>query len=75
MPECRNPLTDALQHDPDAEWASDEHDENCLLVSPEAVPPLLEMYESPYSYAAYEDPNPTAAHTRVVFPRFRTDSL
>jgi hypothetical protein len=56
----------ARKHDPDACWASDDADENCLLVAPAALVFLLDRDPS-----AYEDPNPpgsTPDHTRVVFP-------
>lgn len=56
----------AKRHDPDAEWASNEPDENCLLVLPGAVVFLLDRWPS-----AYEDRNPPGSigdHTRVVFP-------
>lgn len=56
----------ALKHDPLAEWASDEPDENCLLIEGEAAVFLLDRDPS-----AYEDPNlpgSLGTHTRVVFP-------
>jgi hypothetical protein len=61
----------ARKHDPDACWASDADDENCLLVAPAGVVFLLDRESS-----AYEDPNPpgtTPDHTRVVFPRLGAD--
>lgn len=58
----------ALKHDPLACWASDEPDENCLLIEPAAVIFLLDRDPT-----AYEDPNDpkhvtSGTHTRVVFP-------
>lgn len=60
----------ARKHDQNACWASDELDENCLLVAPSAVVFLLDRDST-----AYEDPNPpgtTPDHTRVVFPSMPT---
>ncbi len=65
-------LAFALQYDPEACWMADpdgaiEPDENCLLVAPSAVRPLIEHFGD--TYDAYEDPNPPdVPHTRVVFP-------
>lgn len=55
----------ALKHDPEACWASDDADENCLLILPSAAIFLLDR-----DPRAYEDPNPanTTDHTRVIFP-------
>jgi hypothetical protein len=49
--------------DPDAGWASDDADENCLLVLCTAAPELLKRNPD-----AYEDPNPGENFTRIVFP-------
>ena len=56
----------AQKHDPDACWATDWPDENCLLIDPDATVYLLDRVPD-----AYEDPNPpgqTPLHTRLVFP-------
>ncbi len=69
----------ALQHDPGACWVGSyndtiEPDENCLLVTPDAVLSLIEQFGE--TYGAYEDPNPPGAtdHTRVVFPKMSVPS-
>lgn len=69
-----DPLALARQYDPDARWVSNAWDENCMLVAPAAVAPLLDAFASLDSYGAYEDPNApgATAHTRVVFPLYRT---
>jgi hypothetical protein len=59
-------MTVARKYDADACWASDDADDNCLLVASSAVVFLLDREPS-----AWEDPNPpgsTPDHTRVVFP-------
>jgi hypothetical protein len=56
----------ARKHDAGACWASDDANENCLLVLPSATVFLLDRVTD-----AYEDPNPAGSvgeHTRVVFP-------
>lgn len=56
----------ARKHDDGACWASDEADENCLLVMPNALVFLFDRFTD-----AYEEPNPPGSgcdHTRVVFP-------
>lgn len=57
-------LTLARKHDAQAEWATDEPDENRLLVLPNAIVFLLDRDPD-----AYEEPNqfPTE-HTVLVFP-------
>jgi hypothetical protein len=58
----------ARKHDPDACWASDAADENCLLIAKEATVFILDR-DVP---GAYEDPNlpgTVADHTRIVFPQ------
>lgn len=64
-------LAIALKHDTQAEWASDDHDENCLLILPSATIFLLDRVPD-----AYEDPNPAGStdHTRLVFPSLPSDS-
>lgn len=60
-------LDTARKHDPDACWATEEPDDNCLLIAHSAAIFLLDRDPT-----AYEDPNPpgsVADHTRVVFPR------
>lgn len=50
--------------DPSACWATNEADDNCLLIASSEAPTILDLYPE-----SYEDPNdePTE-HTRVVFP-------
>jgi hypothetical protein len=69
---AREILAIAHKHDPGAVWASNDADENCLLVMPSAVVFLLDRAPD-----AYEDPNPPgslAKHTRVVFPTLDADT-
>lgn len=59
-------LAVARAHDPEAEWASDEFDENCMLVAPHVIDLLYDRDPD-----AYEEPNPAWAKidfTRIIFP-------
>lgn len=57
-------MTVAKQFDADAVWATDEFDENCILVTHATAPKLLALADD-----AWEDPNPEGVPiTRIVFP-------
>ena len=61
----------ARTYDRIAEWATDEPDENCLLIA--HVPAAAVLDRVGGVWGAYEDPNPAGcSNTRLVFPLMPT---